>query len=68
MVYTEDLIEIGKRLNKSKESYDAAMNKLTSGRGNLISSTERIRELGAKSKKKQDQKLIDRSENTQIDE
>ena len=38
------------------------MNKLTEGKDNLIRKTERLRELGAKTRKKIDPKLIERSE------
>ena len=43
--------EIGKRLGKSQEAYDAAFSKLKTGRGNLVKSVEDIKTLGAKAKK-----------------
>ncbi len=46
-----DMEEIGKRLRKSQESYDAAFSKLKTGRGNLVKSVEDIKTLGAKAKK-----------------
>ena len=60
--FTDDLIKIGHNLNTTKNTYNDAMNKLTEGKDNLIRKTERLRELGAKTRKKIDPKLIERSE------
>ncbi len=46
-----DLEAIGQQLGKTRESYDAAMNKLSTGRGNLLNQVEDLRRLGAKAKK-----------------
>ena len=46
-----DIEQIGARLNNAKQSYDAAMNKLSTGKGNLISRVEKLKLLGAKAKK-----------------
>jgi len=50
--FVEDLTDIGAKLQQAQSSYDAAHNKLTSGKGNLVSRAERIRELGAKASKR----------------
>jgi DNA recombination protein RmuC len=47
----DDLIEIGTKLNATGEVYQAALNKLKTGRGNLIKSVEDIKKLGAKASK-----------------
>ena len=47
-----DLSELGNKLNSTRKSYDDAINKLSEGRGNLIRRAQKIRELGAKTKKK----------------
>jgi len=60
--FTQDLIKVGKSLDATKTSYQDAMGKLTEGKGNLVSQTERLKELGAKAKKSINQKLLDRSE------
>lgn len=60
--FTQDLIKVGKSLDNTKTSYQEAMSKLTEGKGNLISQTERLKELGAKAKKSINQKLLDRSQ------
>jgi DNA recombination protein RmuC len=49
--FYEDLKEIGAKLNATRDSYDAALNKLKDGRGNLIKSVEDIKKLGAKAAK-----------------
>ena len=46
-----DLINIGKRIDDSKKEYSNAMNKLFDGRGNLITSVEKLKKMGAKAKK-----------------
>lgn len=60
--FTQDLIKVGNSIESSKKSYQDAMGKLTEGKGNLISQTERLKELGAKAKKSINQKLLDRAE------
>jgi DNA recombination protein RmuC len=49
--FCEDLIEIGKRMKQTNTAYDNAMNKLTEGRGNLVSKAERLKAMGAKANK-----------------
>jgi len=61
--FTQDLIKVGKSLEATKSSYQDAMGKLTEGKGNLVSQTERLKELGAKAKKSISQKLLDRAGN-----
>ncbi|MCF6352954.1 MAG: DNA recombination protein RmuC [Cyclobacteriaceae bacterium] len=60
--FTQDLIKVGKSIEATKSSYQDAMGKLTEGKGNLVSQTERLKELGAKAKKTINQKLLDRAE------
>ena len=50
--FVEDLKDIGVKLRQTQDSYDAAHNKLTSGKGNLISRAERVLQLGAKASKR----------------
>ncbi len=49
--FYNDLIEVGKKLNLAKDSYDEAMKKIHDGRGNLISGVEKMKQLGAKASK-----------------
>ena len=60
--FSEDLIKVGNNLNTTKNTYEDAMDKLTEGKDNLVRKTERLRELGAKTSKKINPKLIERSE------
>ena len=57
----DDLIEVGKSLDKSKQQYGLAMNKLVEGKDNLIRKTERLKELGSKTSKTMDEKLLHRA-------
>lgn len=47
-----DLEEIGLNIKRSQKSYDLALNKLSSGNGNLIKRSEEFLNLGVKSKNK----------------
>ena len=59
--FTADLIKIGRTMDTAKDTYQEAMNKLSSGKGNLVSRVENIKELGAKASKTIDSKLIERA-------
>lgn len=56
-----DLIGIGKKIDASKSDYNAAMNKLVEGKGNLITSVEKIKKLGAKAKKALPENILERA-------
>jgi DNA recombination protein RmuC len=49
--FVADLIKIGKKIDESKIEYQGAMNKLVDGKGNLITSVEKLKKMGAKAKK-----------------
>lgn len=49
--FVENLQEIDLNLTKTQNSYQEAFKKLSSGKGNLIYQVEKIKELGAKTKK-----------------
>lgn len=57
--FVEDMQKIEKQLKGAESAYDAAFNKLSSGRGNLINSSQKLIELGVKAKKKLPEDLID---------
>jgi len=59
--FADDLIKVGVNLKQTKTTYDEAMSKLSEGKDNLIRKTERLRELGAKTTKAMDQRLLDRA-------
>lgn len=56
-----DLIGVGKKIDASKTDYNAAMNKLFEGKGNLITSVEKLKKMGAKAKKALPENVIERA-------
>lgn len=50
-VFVESMERLGTQLNTAQGSYDAAMNTLSRGRGNLVSQANRFVELGVRVKK-----------------
>lgn len=60
--FVEDLNNIGKKIQDTQRSYDEAMNKLQTGKGNLIRRAENLRQLGAVTDKSLPESLIDNSE------
>ena len=61
--FVEDLIKIGKKIDESKTEYGAAMNKLVEGKGNLITSVEKLKKMGAKAKKALPESILKRADN-----
>jgi len=59
--FSKDLIDVGKRIEDSKKSYEGAMNKLISGKGNLVRQAQRLKELGAKASKSLPENLLHRA-------
>jgi DNA recombination protein RmuC len=62
--FVSDLIRIGKKIDESKSEYDGAMNKLKEGKGNLITSVEKLKKMGAKAKKSLPEQLLKESDQT----
>lgn len=56
--FVKDMEEIGKNIDRTKKAYDASMNKLSSGRGNLLRRSEEFKELGVKPKSSINQNLL----------
>ena len=59
--FVDDLEKLGQRLDQAQTSYHDAFNKLKSGKGNLIRTAERVRELGVKPSKNLSIPLIESS-------
>ena len=57
--FLSDLIGIGKRIDESKKEYSNAMSKLVEGRGNIITSVEKLKKMGAKAKKALPEGLVE---------
>lgn len=51
VLFVDEMKNIGSHLNKTQESFDKAMNRLKTGRGNVIKRAENMIELGLKPKK-----------------
>jgi DNA recombination protein RmuC len=60
--FVADLIKIGKKIDESKLEYGSAMNKLVEGKGNLITSVEKLKKMGAKAKKALPDNILKRAE------
>ncbi|NAS30301.1 DNA recombination protein RmuC [Flavobacteriaceae bacterium R38] len=56
-----DLTGVGKKIDDAKKDYSAAMNKLVEGKGNLVTSVEKLKKMGAKAKKSLPENLIQRA-------
>jgi len=65
--FVEDLIALGNKMRDSQKTYEAAMNKLSTGSGNLVKRTEELKKLGAKATKNLPQSLLDRADEKLID-
>ena len=63
--FLSDLIKIGKKIDESKIEYSGAMNKLVEGNGNIITSIEKLKKMGAKAKKSLPENILNRAENSQ---
>ncbi|WP_264510794.1 DNA recombination protein RmuC [Flavobacterium sp. N1719] len=63
--FVGDLIKIGKKMDEAKSEYQGAMNKLIEGKGNLVSSVERLKKMGAKAKKALPEVLLSRAGSTE---
>ncbi|MEA9598746.1 DNA recombination protein RmuC [Polynucleobacter sp. AP-Sanab-80-C2] len=63
--FVEDLEKLGQRLDQAQTSYHDAFNKLKTGKGNLIRSAERVRELGVKPSKNLSAPLIESSSDSE---
>jgi DNA recombination protein RmuC len=60
-LFMDDMVKVGNQLNSTRGTYEDAMKKLVTGRGNLINQAEKLREMGAKNTRKLDDKLIQRA-------
>jgi DNA recombination protein RmuC len=60
--FVADLVKVGNKIKDSKTEYDNAMNKLVDGKGNLITSVEKLKKMGAKAKKALPDNILNRAE------
>ncbi len=57
--FVEDIEDIGKHIDKTQTSYNLALNKLSSGRGNLVNRANEFKQLGVKPKKSLSTKILE---------
>ena len=57
--FIADMEGIGKNIDTTRKTYDAAMNKLKDGSGNLIRRAENIKKLGARASKELPKNMLD---------
>lgn len=60
--FAEELLKLGRSIDTTKKSYDDAMNRLSTGNGNVIRRIGKLKELGLKVKKNLPQELLDKSD------
>jgi len=60
--FVGDLMKVGKKMDEAKSEYKGAMNKLVDGRGNIVTSIEKLKKMGAKAKKSIPETLLKRAE------
>jgi len=63
--FVDDLEKLGQRLDQAQTSYHDAFSKLKTGKGNLIRSAEKVRELGVKPSKNLSAPLIESSSDSE---
>ena len=66
--FISDLTKVGKKMDEAKIEYKGAMNKLVEGRGNIITSIEKLKKMGAKTKKSLPDKYLERAQQDDFDE
>ncbi|MGV3460606.1 MAG: DNA recombination protein RmuC [Flavobacterium sp.] len=59
--FMSDLVMVGKRMDEGKKVYEGAMNKLFDGKGNIITSIEKLKKMGAKAKKALPENILNRA-------
>lgn len=62
--FIESMTAVGDNLQKSQRNYDQAMNQLATGRGNLVTQTQKLKDLGAKAKKSLPESMLDSDDET----
>jgi DNA recombination protein RmuC len=62
--FIDDMEKLGQRIDQAQTSYHDAFNKLKTGKGNLIRTAERVRELGVKPTKTLPTGLLDSTNDT----
>ena len=56
--FVADMDKVGKSIESSQRNFDGAMNKLSTGKGNLVRQVEQFRKLGVQTNKNLDKQLL----------
>lgn len=64
--FVDDMIKMGDQLEKAKHSYHQAMNKLTQGKGNMVSKMLMLKDMGIKHSKNLPTDLVDNMSENEI--
>ena len=64
--FVDDLSKLGARIEQTRTTYDAALDKLTRGRGNLVRQVEMLRALGVQPTKRLPRQLTQQAEEVEI--
>ncbi|MDF0694861.1 DNA recombination protein RmuC [Aquirufa ecclesiirivi] len=66
--FTQDMEDVGKHIKKAEDAHVNAINKLSTGKGNLVTRAEKLHKLGIKSTKKLNQGLIQEDDSDEEEE
>ncbi|HAP96183.1 MAG TPA: DNA recombination protein RmuC, partial [Chryseobacterium sp.] len=66
--FVENLEKVGKNIDQAKSSFNDAYKQLSTGNDNLVTQTQKLKNLGIKNKKQLPQSLVDNAENNLIEE
>jgi len=66
--FVSDLTKVGKKMDEAKSEYKGAMNKLVEGRGNIVTSIEKLKKMGAKAKKSIPEPILKRAQEDDFNE
>ncbi|MEG2480201.1 MAG: DNA recombination protein RmuC, partial [Mucinivorans sp.] len=59
VTFSETFLEVGRYMERSRQSYDQALGQLSGGPGNLIRQAQTLRSMGLKSSKELPEKLAE---------
>jgi DNA recombination protein RmuC len=60
VLFLESFEKVGKSLDTAKESYDTALNRMSQGKGNVVSKVEEFKQMGVKPSKNIAQNLLEK--------
>ena len=61
-LFSQNMIDLGAQLNKAQSTYDHALKQFSQGRGNIISQTQSLKEMGVPIKQSLPETLVEQSD------